>query len=64
MFISKIEKRKSQTIGWRDDNGKPHYKKVEFFAEATMNELDDKIESRDKVDDFIENWFTKEKSKK
>jgi hypothetical protein len=64
MFISKIEKRKSQTIGWRDADGKPHYKKIELFAEGTMNESDDKIESRDKVDDFIEGWFTKEKAKK
>ena len=63
MYFSKISSKKSQTIGWTDSSGKPRFKKMEFFAEATMNETDDEFKSRDRLDSFVDEYFIKEKEK-
>ena len=63
MYFSKISGQKSQTVGWTDSSGKPHYRKVEFFSELTLNEGDNEFEGRDRFDNFVDEYFINEKDK-
>lgn len=63
MIFKTISSRKSRTIGILDRNGKTKFKKVDFYAEAELEDGDDEVGSRQKLSSYIDEYFEEETAK-
>ena len=63
MRIVKISSKKSRTIGVLDSGGRTKFKKIDFFAEAQLDEGDDPKEAYSKLSNYIDECLFAESKK-